>query len=64
MRFESQTHPKDNHVDRITDCSTRYGQAPTVCTREDVFTNRTDIGKLFTVLNPLYSLLRVVAIFI
>ena len=33
MRFESQTHPQDDHVDRITDCSTRYGQAPAVCTR-------------------------------
>ena len=32
MRFESQTHPQDDHVDRITDCSTRYGQAPAVCT--------------------------------
>ena len=30
MRFESQTHPQDDHVDRITDCSTRYGQAPVV----------------------------------
>ena len=35
MRFESQTPPppQDDHVDRITDCSTRYGQAPAVCTR-------------------------------
>ena len=33
MRFESQTHPQDDHVDRITDCSTRYDQAPVVCTR-------------------------------
>ena len=33
MRFESQTHPQDDHIDRITDCSTRYGQAPAVCTR-------------------------------
>ena len=33
MRFESQTHSQDDHVDRITDCSTRYGQAPAVCTR-------------------------------
>ena len=33
MRFESQSHPQDDHVDRITDCSTRYGQAPAVCTR-------------------------------
>ena len=30
MRFESQTHPQDDHIDRITDCSTRYGQAPAV----------------------------------
>ena len=33
MRFESQTHPQDDQVDKITDCSTRYGQAPAVCTR-------------------------------
>ena len=33
MRFESQTHPQDDHVDRITDYSTRYDQAPAVCTR-------------------------------
>ena len=33
MRFESQTHTQDDHVDRITDCSTQYGQAPAVCTR-------------------------------
>ena len=33
MRFESQTHPQDDHLDRITDCSTPYGQAPAVCTR-------------------------------
>ena len=33
MSFESQTHPQDDHVDRVTDCSTRYGQAPAVCTR-------------------------------
>ena len=33
MGFESQTHPQDDHVDRITDCSTQYGQAPAVCTR-------------------------------
>ena len=33
MRFESQTHPQYDHVDRITDCSTRYGQASAVCTR-------------------------------
>ena len=26
-KFESQTHPQDDHVDRITYCSTRYGQA-------------------------------------
>ena len=32
-QLESQTHPQDDHVDRITDCSTRYGQAPAVCTR-------------------------------
>ena len=30
MRFEFQTHPHDDHIDRITDCSTRYGQAPAV----------------------------------
>ena len=30
MRFESQTHPQDDHIDRITDCSTRYGRAPAV----------------------------------
>ena len=33
MRFESQTHPQDDHIGWITDCSTRYGQAPAVCTR-------------------------------
>ena len=33
MRFESQTHPQDDHIDRITDCSTRYGQAPVVALR-------------------------------
>ena len=42
MRFESQTHPQDDHIDRITDCSTRYGQAPAVALawdwpRDDVF---------------------------
>ena len=30
MRFESQTPPQYDHIDRITDCSTRYGQAPAV----------------------------------
>ena len=31
MRFESQTHTHaDDHIDRITDCNTRYGQAPGV----------------------------------
>ena len=29
-RFESQTPPQDDHIDRITDFSTRYGQAPAV----------------------------------
>ena len=33
MKFECQTHPQDDHVERITDCSTKYGQAPVVCTR-------------------------------
>ena len=33
MRFESQPHPQDDHVDIITDCSNRYDQAPAVCTR-------------------------------
>ena len=33
MRFESQTHPQDDHIDRKTDCSTLYGQAPAVCPR-------------------------------
>ena len=33
MRFESQTHPQDDHIGRITDCSTRYGQARVVSTR-------------------------------
>ena len=33
MKFESETHPQDDHVDRITYCSPRYGQAPAVCTR-------------------------------
>ena len=32
MRFECQTHPQDDHIDKITDCSTWYGQAPAVCT--------------------------------
>ena len=30
MRFESHTHPQDDHIDRITDSNTRYGQAPAV----------------------------------
>ena len=30
IRFESQTHPQKDHIDRIADCSTRYGQAPAV----------------------------------
>ena len=30
IRFESQTHLQDDHTDRITDCSTRCGQAPVV----------------------------------
>ena len=30
MRFESQTPPQDEHIDKITDCSTQYGQAPAV----------------------------------
>ena len=29
MRFESQTHPQDDHIDRY---STRYRQAPAVKT--------------------------------
>ena len=33
MRFKSQTHPQVDHIGRITDCSTRYGQAPAVSTR-------------------------------
>ena len=33
MRFESQTHTQDEHIGRITDCSSRYGQAPAVSTR-------------------------------
>ena len=33
MRFASQTHPQDDHIGRITDCSTRYGQAHAVSTR-------------------------------
>ena len=33
MRFESQTRTHDDHIGRITDCSTRYGQAPAACTR-------------------------------
>ena len=33
MRFESQTHPQDDHIGRITDCSTRYCQAHAVITR-------------------------------
>ena len=40
MRFESQTHPQDDHIDGITDYSIRYGQARAVCThwpREDGF---------------------------
>ena len=32
MRFESQTHLQDDHIGRITDRSTRYGQAPAVST--------------------------------
>ena len=34
-----------------------------VNTNYAVFTNHTDIGKLYTGLNPLYSLLRLIAIF-
>ena len=30
MRFESQTHPQDDHIDIITDCSTWYSQAAAV----------------------------------
>ena len=33
MRFESQTHPQDDHIGRITDYSTVYGQAHAVSTR-------------------------------
>ena len=33
MRFESQTHRQDDHIGRITYCSTRYGQAHAVSTR-------------------------------
>ena len=33
MRFESQTHPRDDHVDRIADYSIPYGQAHAVSTR-------------------------------
>ena len=33
MRFESQTHPQDDHINRITDYSTQYGQAHAVSTR-------------------------------
>ena len=32
IMFESQTHPQADHIDKITDYSTRYGQAPAVCT--------------------------------
>ena len=35
-----------------------------VNTNYAVFTNRKDIGKLYTAVNPLYSLLRLIAIFI
>ena len=35
MRFESQTHPQDDHIDRITGCSTPYGQAPAVAVAWD-----------------------------
>ena len=40
MRFESQTHPQDDHIGRITDCSTRYGQARAVSTRVRVAKGR------------------------
>ena len=33
MRFECQTQPQDDHIDIITDYSTRYGQAYAVSTR-------------------------------
>ena len=33
MRFESQTHPQDDHRYRITDYSTWYGQARALSTR-------------------------------
>ena len=48
MMFESHTHPQDDHVDRITDCSTRYGQAPGVCTRVSLAKGRCE--------NPVYQL--------
>ena len=33
MRIESLTPPQDDHISRITDYSTRYGQAHAVSTR-------------------------------
>ena len=35
MRFESQTHPQDDNIDGITDCSTLYDQAPAVALASD-----------------------------
>ena len=35
MRLESQTPSQDDHIDRITDYSTRYGQVPVVAVAWD-----------------------------
>ena len=61
MRFESQTHPQDDHVDRITDCSTRYGQAPAVCTRVSLAKGRCH-SPYFIVLANSVKILQVKAI--
>ena len=47
MRFESQTHPQDDHRGRITDCSTRYGQAHAVSTRVRLAKGRCIYSTLF-----------------
>ena len=56
----NQSEPLADASERIVDLMNENS----VNNNYAVFTNRTDIGKLYTVLNPLYSLLRFIAIFI
>ena len=48
MRFESRKHAQDDHIDRITDCSTWYGQAPVVALASDW--SREDANSMSTIL--------------